>query len=57
MFKIFKNALQIFIGVALFVQLAGCFYRDHDHDRDRHYDHQEHHDDHEHVGVDVNFRG
>ncbi len=49
MYKTFKGALQIFFGVALVLQLGGCFYWDHDHDRDRHYDH---HDDHG-SGIDV----
>jgi hypothetical protein len=55
MFKIFKSMLQILIGIALVLQLAGCFYWDHDHDRDRHYDH---HDDHSHdSGIDVHVHG
>ncbi len=38
--KIFKNSLQVLVGVALAVQLAGCFfYGGHDdrwhHDHDR----------------------
>ena len=53
MFKTFKSMLQILIGIALVLQLGGCFYRDHDHDRDRHYDHQEHHE----PGVDVHVHG
>jgi hypothetical protein len=53
MFKIFKSTLQIVVGVALALQLGGCFFSDHDHgpDRDRHYDHHpEHHDE---PGIDV----
>ena len=50
----FKKTIQIFVGVALVMQLAGCFYHDdrwhHDHDRDFH---PEHHD----SGVDVNIHG
>ena len=55
MFKTFKSALQILFGIALVLQLGGCFYSDHDryHDRDRHYDHQEHHE----PGVDVHMHG
>ena len=51
MFKIFKSALQIFIGVALVVQLSGCFFSDRDHRG--HFDHPEHHD----PGVDVHVHG
>ena len=54
MVKTFKSTLRILVGVALVLQLGGCFYWDHDHDRDRHY---EHHDDHDHSGVDVHFHG
>ena len=57
MFKTFKNTLQVLFGMALVLQLGGCFFHDHDHDRDRHYDQQEHHDDHDHAGVDVQVHG
>ena len=57
MFKTFKSTLQVLFGIALVLQLGGCFYWDHDRDRDRHYDHQEHHDDHDHPGVDVQVHG
>ena len=55
----FNRTLQILIGVALVVQLTGCFYHDdrwhHDHDRDYdHHDHYEHHDD---PGIDVHLHG
>jgi len=56
MHKTFKSTLQILFGIALVLQLGGCFYwdHDHDHDRDRHYDHhQEYHD----PSVDVHFHG
>jgi hypothetical protein len=57
--KMFKRTLQIVLGIALTMPLAGCFYWDHDrdHDRDRHYDHSEHHGDHDHPAIDVNFHG
>jgi hypothetical protein len=45
MFKKFKSALQILIGAALVMQLAGCFYGG-----DRHYHPFWHHD----RGPDVN---
>jgi len=52
----FNRTLQILLGVALVVQLAGCFYWGHDdrwhHDHDR-YDHPEHRD----PGVNVNIHG
>jgi len=58
MFKIFKRTLQMFIGVALVMQVAGCFFVDRDHGHDRHYDHPEHHDDHGHdSGIDVHLHG
>jgi len=51
MYKIFKSTLQIVVGVALALQLGGCFFSDHDHGHyDRHYDHPEHHDG---PGIDV----
>ena len=53
MFKIFKSTLQICVAVALVLQLGGCFFSDHDHDRDRHYEHPEHHD----PAVDVRVHG
>jgi len=55
MFKTFKRLLQIFIGVALTMQLAGCFFEDHDdrwhhdHDRPEHHDHDS--------GIDVHLHG
>lgn len=51
----FKNTLKILFGVALAVQLTGCFFVDRDHHRD--YDHHEHHeDDHGHdSGIDVHL--
>ena len=53
----FKRTLQIFLGLAFFAQLAGCFYGGHDdrwhHDNDRHYDHPEHHD----PAIDVQVHG
>jgi hypothetical protein len=55
MFKIFKSTLQICFGVALALQLGGCFFSDHD--RYRHYDHPEHHDDHGPSGIDVRVHG
>jgi len=46
--------LQIFFGVALAVQLTGCFFVDRD-DRWRH-EHHEHHEDHD-SGIDVHLHG
>ena len=57
MLKTFKSTLQILMGVALVVQLAGCYYWRDDRrwhrDRPEHFDHQEHHD----PSVDVHFHG
>ena len=49
-----KRSLQIFFGVALTMQLAGCFFVDRDHRE--HYDHPEHHEDHD-SGIDVHLHG
>jgi hypothetical protein len=56
----FKRTLEIFLGVALMMQMAGCFYVGDDHrwhhDRDREFAHPEHHDDHD-PGIDVHVHG
>ena len=54
----FKSTIQILLGVALAVQLTGCFYHDDrwHHDHDRSYDHPEHHDDRD-SGIDVHLHG
>ena len=49
----FKRTLQILLGVAFVMQLAGCFFEDRDHRG--HYEHSEHHD-HD-AGVDVHLHG
>ena len=53
----FKRTLQIFFGVALVMQLVGCFYHDDrwHHDHDRNYGHPEHHD--QGPSVNVNVHG
>jgi hypothetical protein len=53
--NMFKRTIQIFVGIALVMQLAGCFYHDDrwHHDHDRYYDRPEHHD----PGVNVNIHG
>jgi hypothetical protein len=48
----FKRTLQALFGIALAVQLTGCFFEDRDHR-----DHYEHHDDHHDAGVDVHLHG
>ena len=50
----FKRTLLVICGVALVVQLTGCFFGDRDHRG--HYDHPEHHEDHD-AGVDVHLHG
>ena len=53
----FKRTLQVIIGFALTMQLAGCFYEGDDH-RWHEGGHHEHHEDHDHGGgIDVNFHG
>jgi hypothetical protein len=52
----FKRTLQILFGVALVMQLSGCFFEDRDHHRDS--DHSDHHDDRGHdSGIDVHLHG
>jgi hypothetical protein len=52
--NMFKRTIQIFVGIALVMQLAGCFYHDNrwHHDHDRNYGHPEHGPD-----VNVNIHG
>jgi hypothetical protein len=47
----FKRTLQVLVGVALAVQLTGCFFSDNDHRG--HYYHPDHHD----SGIDVHVHG
>jgi len=55
----FKGTIQVLFGIALALQLTGCFFVDRDHRE--HYDHpehHEHHEDHEHdSGIDVHLHG
>lgn len=50
----FKRTLQIFVGVALSVQLAGCFFV---HDDRWHHEHDHNYDHHDHDSVDVQVHG
>ena len=53
----YKRMLLMLVGIALTMQLAGCFYVGEDHhwhhDHERYYEHQDHQDN----GIDVHLHG
>ena len=54
-FRKLKSALQILVGVALIIQLAGCFFVDHD--RGRHNGPPGHDDNGNDPGIDIRVHG